>query len=516
MRHLALFLTAFLLAAMTAGQAYSQEADGGGQTLAIVNGLVVDGTGSPPVPGHVIVRGETIVSVVRGELPGDFQADETIDAEGRVISPGFIDTHAHGSPTSTPEFENFLAMGVTTIALGQDGGGPRPGTLAETMQEVDEAEPGPNVMYYIGHASVRRESGVGHSTDPSEEDIAEMVRLVEVGLDAGAWGLTTGLEYYPGYHAEMEELVAVARPVAARDGLVLSHMRTEDDDRLEGAIAELAEQGRRSGARVQVSHMKAVLGEGAERAEEILDYLNELRADGVEITADVYPYTASFTGIGILFPEWAMPPNDYAEVREERRDELAEYLRDIVTLRNGPEAVLFGRNAFVGMTLAEAAEQEEKPFEEILIELGPRGAGAAYFVMDEELMSRFLLDPHVMVCSDGSPTMRHPRGYGAFARIINRYVVDRQMMPLEEAVHKMTGLPAETTRLKDHKRGVLAPGFAADILVFDPVEVRDTATFEEPHQLAEGFDTVIVNGVIARRGGEFTGDRGGRVLRMTE
>jgi N-acyl-D-aspartate/D-glutamate deacylase len=265
---------------------------------------------------------------------------------------------------------------------------------------------------------------------------------------------------------------------------------------------------------VQVSHIKIVYGHGVDRAEEILAVLDAARAEGLDVTADLYPYTASYTGIGIVFPAWAKEPNDYDEVVRTKRPELAEYLRRRVTLRNGPEATLFGTGKWTGKTLAEVAAELDKPFEDALIDdIGPNGASAAYFVMSPEVMERFLVDPHVMICSDGSPTSSHPRGHGAQARVIRKYVVEDEKLSLEEAVRKMTGLPAATLGLDKMGRGRVQSGFAADLLVFDPARVRDNATFEEPRQLAEGFDWVIVNGKIAREDGQFTDARTGRVLR---
>jgi len=279
------------------------------------------------------------------------------------------------------------------------------------------------------------------------------------------------------------------------------------------SINELAQQGRGANVPVHVSHIKSVYGQGTDRAREIRRVLEQKRAEGVNITADIYPYTASFTGIAILFPDFALPPNEYDEALETRRDDLADYLRNRVTMRRGPEATLFGTGADAGRTLAQVSEDRGVPFEEVLIDKGPRGGSAAYFVMDEDLQGALLLDPYTNVCSDGSPTMRHPRGYGSFAKIIRYYVNERGMLSLEEAIYKMSGLAAETTGLVKQNRGIIAEGFAADILIFDPNEVIDTATFEEPHQLAEGFDTILVNGVIIREGGSFTNERAGQMLR---
>lgn len=257
---------------------------------------------------------------------------------------------------------------------------------------------------------------------------------------------------------------------------------------------------------MHASHLKIVLGHDEARATALLDQMDRARAEGVEVTADVYPYTASFTGIGILFPDWAKPPNDYETVLAERRDELAAHLRDRVNGRNGPGATLFGTGELAGRTLAEIAEGRGVPFEDVLIALGPDGGSAAYFVMDEDVMSRLLDDPYVAVSSDGSPTMRHPRGHGSFAKVIRRYVVEEKLLSLEEAVWKMSGLTAGIFRLDDSTRvdvprGRVREGWAADLVVFDPAEVKDPASFEHPHRLAEGMRAVWVNGRLAWRAG---------------
>lgn len=484
-------------------------------TVLIKGGKVIDGTGAPAVEADVLVKGDRIAAIGPNL---ESQVDEVafvIDARGKVVTPGFIDTHSHGDPLETPGMANFLAMGVTTICLGQDGSSPRVGGMQDWMTRVDETRPGVNVIMYVGHGTVRTESGVGLSKTPSAEDIARMADLVEQGMQLGCFGMTTGLEYQPGMFSEMDELVAVGIPVARHGGIIMSHLRDEDDPTLKATMGELLEQGRRSGAPVHVSHMKCVYGKGAARAEEILAWIDEARAAGQVVTADIYPYTASYTGIGILFPEWALPPNNYQEVVASRRGELADYLRNRVNLRNGPEATLFGSRPYTGKTLAQAAAEQEKPFEEILIELGPRGGSAAYFVMNEELQTRLYQAPYVNVCSDGSPTGRHPRGHGSFAKIIRAYVNENGVFTLEEAVRKMSGLAAETIGLVEQQRGMLKVGWAADILVFDPAEVRDTATFEEPIQLAEGFDTILINGAIINRDDLVEGSfaRNGRMLR---
>ena len=483
----------------------------------ITNALIVDGTGSEARAGEVLVEGGRIAGVFwRDGESGDGQPGDVrergdlhrIDAGGMVLAPGFIDAHAHGNPLSTPDFDNFLHMGVTTISLGQDGRSPEGGPVAAWMDQVDERGTGVHILHFIGHGTVRDRVGAPPVTGLDAEVLQEMQAVIAAAMRDGSFGLSTGTEYNPGYHADADELAAIARPVAEHGGLVMSHIRSEDDGLVEAAIEELVEQGRRSGAHVHVSHIKIVFGKGDERAEEVLDVLHRARDEGVDITADLYPYTASFTGIGIVFPDWAMPPNDFDSVRTHRRDDLRQFLRERVMLRNGPEATLFGTAPWAGMTLAEVADSLGKPFEDVLIDdIPPGSASAAYFVMCEDVVRRFLLDPLVMVSSDGSPTMRHPRGYGSFAKIIRQYVTEEGVLSLEEAVHKMTGLTASTLGLDDPgqvtvPRGLIREGFAADMVVFDPDAVRDRASFEEPHRLAEGMSWVFVDGVPVIAGGE--------------
>ncbi len=495
-----------------------------GDTI-ISNGSVIDGTGAPAREADVLIRGDRIIAIQ--ELGDMFPAiASVIDASGKVVSPGFIDTHAHGDPAETPDMHNFLAMGVTTICLGQDGSSNRIGTLSEWFNDIATTRPGPNVLTFVGHGTVRNESGIGLSTTPTLEQLKAMANLVEKGLQQGAWGLTTGLEYQPGMFATANELAVVAAPVGKRGLTVMTHMRNEDDDQVTSSITELVEQCRSAGANAHISHLKSVYGKGSGRAEEILSHIDLARKSGVRVTADVYPYTASHTGLSILFPRWALPPNSYREVLTTRRAELVKYLHDRVAKRNGPEAMLLGSGANAGKTLAQLAAEAGKPYAEVLADLGPRGGSAAYFVMNEDLQSRLLVAEGINICTDGSPTMRHPRGYGSFAKIIRKFVNEDKLLTLEQAVYKMSGLPAATIgldRLKSKSgtddappRGTLKAGNAADILIFDPAKVKDTATFEEPHQLAEGFDTILVNGKIIRRNNQFTTYRHGHVLKRQD
>lgn len=468
--------------------------------LVIHGATVVDGTGGPAWQADVLVR-DGLIAYVGPVDPDTLQVAERVEGHGLVLAPGFIDPHAHGDPSSGEAFDSFLAQGVTTIILGQDGSSPSPAEFGRHLDAVDAAAPAINVGYLVGHNTVRRDSGIGFRR-PDAEGLEAMRTLVREALDAGALGLSTGLEYTPGNQATADELAALAEPVAAMNGVVMSHVRSEDAAMIRASVEELLEQGRRSGARVHLSHAKIVLEDDPDAAERVLAVMDSARSQGVRVTADVYPYTASFTGLSILFPDWARGPTPYAEVVRTRRSELAAHLRRRVNERNGPEATLFGTGPYSGLTLAEAAEREGRSFEDILMELGPGGASAAYFVMDEAVMARFLTDTHVAVSSDGSPTMSHPRGYGSFARVLRRYVMEDSLLSLEEAVRKMTSLPSSILGLdrstaSTPPRGAIRSGWAADLVLFDPAEMRDRASFESPHTPAVGVRYLWVGGVLS-------------------
>lgn len=289
----------------------------------------------------------------------------------------------------------------------------------------------------------------------------------------------------------------------------MSHMRSEDDADVEDAIDELVAMAPEG--RVHISHLKVVYGKGEDRADDLLAFMEGKRASGTNLSADIYPYAASFTGIGILFPEWALPPTDYNAVRAAREDELIAYLKARITKRGGPDALLFGTKPFAGQTLADAAKAEGKDPAHLIADLGPRGGSAAHFVMDRKLVDRLVTTPDVALSTDGSPTMRHPRGYGTYARLIEYYVEGGHGLSLEAAIHKASGLPAEIMKLKG--RGIIKPGMKADLVLFDPTQVKEKTSFVSPHENATGFDLVMVNGLISYSNNQATGARPGHVLK---
>ncbi|MBS9524751.1 amidohydrolase family protein [Litoribacter alkaliphilus] len=503
-------LSKYLLGLLSVIFISCQQSDSAQETfdLLIKNAKIVDGSGDEAYEGYVFINGDEIAKITK-DLNNAPQATRTIDAEGKVLAPGFIDTHTHGDPLATPEFPNFLAMGVTTIFMGQDGSSPKTTDLNSWMEEVNAVNPGVNVAMFVGHGTLRMLSGIEYDKNPTEEGLKNLEKLVAEAMEAGAFGVTTGLEYNPGYVAKKEELARVAKVVGDHDGVMMSHMRNEDDDAIEDSLDEFLSLGEH--CPVHVSHIKVVYAKGEERAQEVLGILEESRKKGYTVTADLYPYEASYTSISILFPEWAKAPADYNEVVANRGNELLTYLRNRVNLRNGPEATLLGTGEYRGKTLKQVAEEKGKPFEKVLMEdIGPTGTSAAYFVMDETVMKEFLKDPYVNVCSDGSLTGNHPRGHGTFAKIIESYVSNEPILKLEEAIHKMTGLAAQNVKLE--KRGLIKEGYKADLVMFDPAQIKAMATYENPAQLAKGFDLVIVNGEIAKEGKEFK-NRSGIIIR---
>ncbi len=454
----------------------------------------------------VIVQGERITFV--GRVDDGTKAERTVDARGLVVAPGFVDVHAHSDPLGNAD--HLLAQGVTTMVVGQDGYSPGE-DLGAWLDQVAASRPRVNVAALVGHHTLRSSAGLGASPRVTDKHLARMTELVDRAMVAGAFGLSTGLEYEPGSAATADELARIARPVGERGGVVMSHLRSEDDDKIEASLAELFAQCQAAGARAHVAHLKIVLGKGKPRAQAILAAMQEARAGGLSVTADLYPYTASHTTLGILFPAFAKPPNEYARARTTRKEELRSHLRARVTQRNGPEAMILGSGSHQGKTLAEASRREGLPFEDLLLALGPSGGTATYFVMDEAVMETLFQDPWVMVGTDGGGGAPHPRGHGSFARVLKRLVRERGLVSLEAAVHKMAALPASTLSLRD--RGRVAPGHAADLLVFDPAEVEDTASYAIPHAVAKGMRHVLVNGVLAVEDGRRTAGRSGKALR---
>lgn len=499
--------TAFALVLFVVSSCEKNEPTFTSVDIAIVNGNIIDGTGKKAYQSTIYINGDSIVYIGKITNP-DLKIGKTIDAEGNYVSPGFIDLHAHGNPLSTPDFENFLAMGVTSIVLGQDGSSPSVKDLKVYLDSVNKQNLGVNIIEFVGHGTLRNLTGIGVKSKITPAELERLKNLLQEQLKY-SFGFSTGLEYAPGLYAEESELMALAEIVGKQDKIIMSHMRNEDDDTLIKSIKELSEQGKY--ARVHISHLKSVFGKGAQRAKEILDTIKKIRNSGIQLTADIYPYMASYTGISIVFPDWSKTSKQFAIAKQDRRNELETYIRNKVNLRNGPKATLLGSAPYTGKTLAEAAASKNKPFEKFLVEdVGPQGTSAAYFVMNKELQETLLKDTLIGICSDGSKTGFHPRGHGTFAKIIEDYVVKDSILSLEEAVRKMTSYAAEILQLND--RGILKAGKKADIIIFDLKNVKATANYVDPHQLATGFDKVLVNGKLVRENEQLKTQLSGKVL----
>lgn len=473
--------------------------------------MLVDGTGAPGRLANVHVSGGTITAITAPSARATAAGARIVAGEGRILAPGFIDLHVHGDPL-VDRYDGFLAMGVTTVCVGPDGSGPRVSgdlDLRSWMAAVDQAQLDCNVVTFASHGTLRHAAGISDAVrQPDAAALARLTAQLDAELGAGAYGLTYGLEYVPGIYTETPELTALGRVVAKHDGVVMSHMRSENDDEIEAAIDELIASA--GPARPHISHLKVVFGKGGERARQLLEFLAAKRASGIDLSADMYPYNASFTGVSILFPEWALPPTDYSQILATRRDELRDYLEKRMIRRGGPEKLLFGRGKHTGKTVAQAAAEAGLAFPDFLVQLGPNGGSGAHFTMDQALQNVLLVDPTIAIASDGGPSMRHPRSTGTFAKWIEEYAAKGSNVTLAEAVRKCTTLPAHILRMPG--RGRIQVGAAADLLLFNPEAVQAKSTFTEPLTHAKGFDMVMIGGTAAYEQGTATA-RSGRLLR---
>lgn len=507
------------LAARCAAAADEQ---GGSYDLWIRGGLVVDGTGGSPRRVDVATRADRIVLIGDGT---DIEAREVIDASGKVVAPGFIDTHAHGDPLEDGSFENFALQGVTTVILGQDGRTPGHAsergtdedvpesgrkTLDQWMKAVERVALQTNVASLVGHGTLRWQSGVGVSTDISHAQLNRMIASLRAGLSAGAYGMSSGLEYVPGRFARTEELVALADEVARVGGVVMSHMRSEDEDKIGAALDELIAQGRN--ARVHASHLKVVFAHSPQDGDRVLAQLNAARSRGVALTVDVYPYLAGYGDLSLLYPPWAKTREAWNQALKTDRGRLEEYLRERIALRGGAGAILLADAPYTNKTLAVVAAELKLAPEKVVIDvMGFGGPNAAHFIMRADVQERLIRWPYAAISTDGGPRIRHPRSWGTYPKVLQEYVRERQLMTLEQAVHKMTGLPAQIAGLR--QRGRIAEGYHADIVVFDPKTVSSRATWDEPAQPPSGIDRVIVNGCVQVAAGRLTANHCGRLLR---
>ncbi len=523
--------------------------------LLVRNGRIVDGTGSAAYAADVAVAGDEIVAI--GQLEGE--SAKTVDAAGLVVTPGFIDLHTHSDLSFLLDntAQSKVRQGVTLELAGNCGSSfcaPLLGAAEELfrtrasqydkaieiswddfggyLDAVQSAAPSLNIAVQVGHATLRSCVLGLESRAPSGEELDRMKALAAECLDAGAMGFSTGLFYAPGNYARLDEVIEVADVAAQRGKLYSTHMRDEGSHSvgLFVAINEAIEVGRRTGVRVEISHVKCMGPAVWGRAADALDLFERANREGLDVAGDQYPYTAGSTGLtGALFPRWSLDGGREATLKHmadpESRARLLADMDVIYSKTGNPEGVVIARfihePRYEGKSMAEIASELELEPSEAALRLYEQGDGQVIIhAMRDPDMETIASHPLISVGSDGSSLSSegvlsvgkpHPRSYGTNPRFLARFVRERGLVSLEEAIRKMTMLPAQRMALS--RRGRIAPGFAADLVVLDPATVADTATFESPHSYPVGIPHVAVNGALVIENGEFTGQTPGKVIR---
>ncbi len=500
---------AFLCATTLAGCQPTPRGTGG---VTFLNVRIVDGTGARARVGNVRIAGDTIVALGNVE---PIDADSIIEGRGLTLAPGFIDTHSHHASglAATPDARPVVSQGITTIVGGQDGWHPIP--LAKTLDSLTATPGAVNVAYYTGHGALRSAVlGDDFKRVATASEVDSMVSLLRTEMAAGALGLSSGLEYDPGIYSSRAEVLALARETASLGGRYISHIRSEDRFFWD-PIDEIVTIGREARLPVQISHLKLGMIPLWGRTDRLFALLNAARANGVDITADVYPYPYWQSTLTVLFPQ-----RDFSNRREAQK-----ILREIAK----PDGLLIGafaaNTAYRGKTVAEIAVlRGEEPAATLMgliaealawEKANPSSTENSESVvatsMSEPDIEQLLAWPHTNISSDGQMDGAHPRGYGAFPRVLSKYVRGRKIMTLESAVHRMTGLAAAHMGLT--RRGTIAPGAYADLVLFDPATIEDHATPASPHLVSTGIAGVWVNGRAVWRNERTTGLHPGRVLR---
>ncbi|MBI3405705.1 MAG: D-aminoacylase [Acidobacteria bacterium] len=501
--------------------------------LVIANGRVIDGSGNPWYVADVGIRDGKIVAIGRlcSTAAPNCGAKKVLDAKGLVVAPGFIDVHAHaeGDIKTIPTADNFIFDGVTSIITGNCGGSDV--ELDKIYSELRAAKISINYGSLIGHNSVRRTVMGSEQRDPTPDEQTKMEALVEQAMRQGAVGFSTGLIYIPGTYSKTPEVIGLAKAASKYNGIYASHMRNEGD-KVFAAIDEAIAIGREAKMPVEISHFKVSNKKMWGQSNKTIEMVEEARAEGLDVTVDQYPYTASSTNLGTLLPSWALSGGQ-EKIKERLTDpatrkKIAGEMGDTIFKSNGRKRLDY---AVVARCHWDSA-REGKSISQINKELGRKekldmeiqtvldmmekgGAQMIFHSMGDEDVERIMKYPYTMTAADGGVQkfgdgQPHPRSYGCNARVLGYYVREKKIERLEEAIRKMTSLPAQ--RFKLVERGLIRPGMWADVVVFDEKTVGDKATFEKPHAYSEGFAFVLVNGDVVIENGKHTGARPGQIL----
>jgi N-acyl-D-amino-acid deacylase len=496
--------------------------------VVIRGGRLFDGTGNPWRYADLAIKGDRIAVV--GFLPPDAMAKTVVDARGKYVAPGFIDTHSHAAPAITTKelapAASILTQGITTVIINPDGGGPA--DLRPEVAAIEQNVPGVNVIPQIGHNAVRIAVMGVADRKPTPDEQRHMEQLVREAMRYGAGGLSSGPFYVPGKYSDTEEIIGLAKAAAQFPGAwYTSHIRDESnyDVGLVGAVDEVIRISREAKLPGIVDHIKA-LGPGVwGQSKDVIDHINAARAAGLEIWADQYPYEASGSALQpSLVPGWAQEGGEQALAQRlrdpQQRSRIRKEMVENLARRGGANSIMIRHYppdpSLEGKRLDEIAKQRQQdPLDTAIDMLIKGGAAIVSFNMNENDIDAFMQQPWTMTCTDGALVKfgdggEHPRAYGSYPRKLRRYVLDRHVITMEQAIHSMTGLAAAAFRIKD--RGELRVGAFADVLVIDPKTVTDVATYEKPHAYSKGMDYVFVNGQAAIAGGKLESRRFGRVI----
>jgi len=513
----------FSLLAGSAGPTFGQQAT---YDLVIGNARIIDGAGNPWFRGSIAIKDGRIAKIGRIEK---LEAKHYIDAKNQIVAPGFIDVHAHTEDIySNPKAENFIRMGVTSLVTGNCGGSSL--DIGNFLGQIDKTPLAVNISTLIGHNTVRTKVLGLENKTPTADEQTQMNALVEKAMRDGAVGLATGLIYLPGTFAKTEEVVELAKAASKHGGIYASHIRDESIDVI-AAIEEAINIGEQANMPVEISHFKIASRSLWGQTAKTIGLVEAARKRGLTVTVDQYAYPASSTSLDSRLPSWAIAggreegkkrmadPATRKKVADEVKEDLKKKkFKDlsyayVASYRTNPE--FNGKNIKEIAKIARGKDDLNSQIEQFIEIYEKGGAQMVYQAMDEPDVQSIMRQPFTMIASDSGVRafgsgVPHPRGYGNNARVPGRYVSELKIITLEDAIRKMTSLPAQTFGFKD--RGLIREGFAADLVIFDENTVGDKATFVQPHQYAEGFSAVIVNGEVVFDGKQMTGTMPGRAI----